>query len=69
MQLSLGITTTIQLFPYKYGVLINKLPHQKINQLYYSCKLELIMNLLYDNLYTFIYICNQPCLIFLGVTL
>ncbi len=29
MQLSLGITTTVQLFPYKYGVLINKLPHQK----------------------------------------
>jgi hypothetical protein len=34
----LGITTTVQLSPLKYGVLINELPCQKINLLYYSCK-------------------------------
>jgi hypothetical protein len=33
-----GIIIIMQLSPWKYGELINKLPSQKINYLYNSCK-------------------------------
>ncbi len=48
----LGITTSVQLSPYKYGVLINKLPCQKISSSCIIVANELKMGLLYNNLHT-----------------